>query len=912
MESNVVKSPPGPGVELTTKELNDLGCGRELGRYTLLRRIATGGMAEVYVARSRGISGFEKKVAIKKILPQHSHNERFIDMLVDEAKITVSLTHPNIAQVYELGLDGEESYFIVMEYVEGRPLNRLMQRVDERNLMTIPIEHAVHVMSEVAKGLDHAHKQKDQRGSPLSIVHRDISPQNVLIAYQGEVKLIDFGIARAEGRIAQTSAGVIKGKLRYLAPEIAAGDEPDHRADIYCCGIVLFEMLTGEAMFAPKSDLEAIEMASQARVRSPRSRNPKVPPDLDDIVMMALRRDRNDRFQQAKHLHEALRRFLNQHYPAFVGNELGDFMQQLFAAEIQQERSLDAYAEQVAERRKVEPFADDPTVAGQAGELLRSGGLREGRRQYKPIVTRVGIGIEEPRAEVRLIGADGGEPMGIVLASEVNRPAFQPAGPMRFPATLQPVSPHNLLKAGPPTERAPVPHVEIPSSIVPTVKGPPPEPTAVAGEIKAWEVNPSSTAPTPEDLDDDGGGDVQAKGEADARPSKSELDSKNPFVKDPSNTRHDETSDRVRARTASFRLNEQLEPEPPLPAQPPASPPDRAAQQLIPTVSSAPKTEVARPSFDRDSQRPRPRGPVWGYVFAFVAVTAGGGSLIFLGLAPSESNPQKPIVIPSRNSNIPEPMTIQPVRVEVAGDADVRFERAPGPPISSAANLLGTITLRLHPDVPATVEVDGAVRVENRRSPILLDRLAANRPHRLRVSANGYAPQETSELVRAGADLALELTLQPGTGTIVVRGALPGSISTDLGRVEGQSIVGVPLDSEVSVHVIRTGGKEWTEDVRVTSTEPIDLVVPQTPVPSTAPSPAPSPARLPKGSLVVSSRPVSTVYINGKKKGLTPVKLRLSAGKYKITLVGPDGERKTTTKAIAPQKTTTIVHRWPR
>src|SRR5688572_23856794 len=260
-------------------------------------------MAEVYVARSKGISGFEKKVAIKKILPQHSHNTRFIDMLVDEAKITVSLTHPNIAQVYELGLEGQDTYFIVMEFVDGRPLNKRMQRVDERGLMTIPVEHAVHVMSEVSKGLDHAHRQRDQRGNPLCIVHRDISPQNVLISYYGDIKLIDFGIARAEGRIAQTSHGVIKGKLRYLAPEIAMGDEPDHRADIFCCGIVLFEMLTGEAMFAPKTDLEAIELATAARVKSPRSRNPKVPQDLDEIVMKALRRDREDRYQSAKDLY---------------------------------------------------------------------------------------------------------------------------------------------------------------------------------------------------------------------------------------------------------------------------------------------------------------------------------------------------------------------------------------------------------------------------------------------------------------------------------------------------------------------------------------------------------------------------------------------------------------------------------
>jgi predicted Ser/Thr protein kinase len=210
-----------PGAE-DTRELRDAGCGRAVGRYTLLRRIAAGGMAEVYSARSRGEVGFAKRVAIKKILPQYSHNERFISMLLDEAKITVALDHPNIAQVHELGHDGED-YFIVMEYVDGRPLNKLMQRVDERGLNMIPVEHSCHIMSQVALGLHHAHSQLDLQGNTRNIVHRDVSPQNVLISYDGHVKLIDFGIARAEGRLNQTSAGVIKGKLRYLAPEIAGG-----------------------------------------------------------------------------------------------------------------------------------------------------------------------------------------------------------------------------------------------------------------------------------------------------------------------------------------------------------------------------------------------------------------------------------------------------------------------------------------------------------------------------------------------------------------------------------------------------------------------------------------------------------------------------------------------------------------
>jgi len=387
-EPGANKAGPTPPVG-STAELRLLGAGTQLGRYTLLRRIAAGGMAEVYAARSRGISGFEKKVAIKKILPQHAMNKRFVDMLVDEAKITVSLAHPNIAQIYELGLD-DETYYMVMEFVEGRPLNRLLQKVDARGHRTMPLEHAVHIVAETAKGLHHAHVQRDHRGKPLGIVHRDVSPQNVMIAYSGDVKLIDFGIARARGRAAQTTVGTIKGKLRYLAPEIAIGLEPDHRADVFCAGIVLFELLTGEAMFAPRTDVEAIEMASEARVRSPRAQNPDVPRELDDIVMKALARERDDRFQSAKDLHTELRRFLNQYFPAYVGSELGDYMQSLFQAEVEEDRRLDGLAEKVVEKRASEP----PPPALADAELPRAEGTKSGG--YRELVTRSEIDLVRP------------------------------------------------------------------------------------------------------------------------------------------------------------------------------------------------------------------------------------------------------------------------------------------------------------------------------------------------------------------------------------------------------------------------------------------------------------------------------------------------------------------------------------
>jgi len=400
--------------------MRQLGAGRKLGRYTLLRRIASGGMAEVYAARSHGVSGFEKKVAIKKILPQYSTNERFVDMLVDEAKIAVTLSHPNIAQIYELGLE-DETYYIVMEFVDGRPLNRLLQKVDARGHRTIPIEHAVHVVAEVSKGLYHAHEQRDHRGQKLGIVHRDVSPQNVMIAYTGDVKLIDFGIARAEGRAAQTNVGTIKGKLRYLAPEIALGLEPDHRVDVYCCGIVLFELLTGEALYAPRTDVEAIEMASQARTRSPRLANPQVPVELEDIVMRALVRDRDHRYPSAKALSNDLRRFLNTYAPAFVGNELGDYMQALFGNEVDEDRRLDGLAEKVILENgpnSIAPPAFRPSLPPQpiAAEVPPATNTQSGG--YREIVSRTEIPLDRTPALISLDPPPSGTQALTVLAGQ--------------------------------------------------------------------------------------------------------------------------------------------------------------------------------------------------------------------------------------------------------------------------------------------------------------------------------------------------------------------------------------------------------------------------------------------------------------------------------------------------------------
>jgi serine/threonine protein kinase len=231
---------------LALDEILDLP--RPFGPYTLLRRVAVGGMAEVYVGKTAGIGGFEKLVAIKVIHPRYAEDEHFVKMLVEEAKISVLLTHVNIAQTFDLG-QAEDTYYIAMELVEGVDGYRVMRKVTDLK-KALPIDVCVYVVSEMCNGLDYAHRKRDpQTQQPLGIVHRDISPQNVLISFAGEVKIVDFGIAKAASRSEHTEAGVIKGKYYYMSPEQEWGDPMDHRSDVFSTGVVLYELLTGRMLY---------------------------------------------------------------------------------------------------------------------------------------------------------------------------------------------------------------------------------------------------------------------------------------------------------------------------------------------------------------------------------------------------------------------------------------------------------------------------------------------------------------------------------------------------------------------------------------------------------------------------------------------------------------------------------------
>ena len=308
----------------------------QFGRYVLLERIAVGGMAEVFKAKSFSHGGFEKLLVIKRILQHLSDNDEFIDMFIDEAKISVELQHPNIVQIYDFGRI-QDNFFIAMECVEGKDVKDILRKLAERRKL-LPTEYAVYVAHEICKGLDYAHKRTDMQGAPLGIIHRDVSPSNILVSYGGEVKVADFGIAKAQISAYNTKGGVLKGKFEYMSPEQASGQTLDHQSDIFATGIILHEMLTGRRLFKTDSDVKTLEKIKSGEVDPPSKLNPAVPKRLDDIVLRAMAVDQKVRFEDARSLQTALLEFMYPATPDLTRENLGHFLTELFSAEIRGER----------------------------------------------------------------------------------------------------------------------------------------------------------------------------------------------------------------------------------------------------------------------------------------------------------------------------------------------------------------------------------------------------------------------------------------------------------------------------------------------------------------------------------------------------------------------------------------------
>jgi serine/threonine protein kinase len=278
--------------------------GSAANSYEILAKLATGGMAEIFLARGASATGVERYVVLKRILRSRAHDQSFVRMFLDEARLAAQLQHPNIAQVYDIGKLGD-SYFFTMEYVHGETVRALLQR--SHALRTpIPISSVLVVIAGAAAGLHHAHERIGLDGKPLGIVHRDVSPSNLIVSYEGGVKLVDFGVAKAAHRSQETRSGTVKGKISYLSPEQCRGAPIDKRSDLFSLGIVLWEMLTTERLYKRDSDFNAMAAIVSEEVPPPSTRRPEISPELDALSLKLLAKNPDERFQSADEVHEAI------------------------------------------------------------------------------------------------------------------------------------------------------------------------------------------------------------------------------------------------------------------------------------------------------------------------------------------------------------------------------------------------------------------------------------------------------------------------------------------------------------------------------------------------------------------------------------------------------------------------------
>ncbi len=310
------------------------------GKYELISKLAAGGMAEIYLARTKSIQGFEKYLVIKKILRNRASDPEFIRMFLDEARVAATLDHPNIVQIYDVGHVDDE-YFIAMEYLRGKNLIEIVRGGAKLGYSKPPLEHVCSALSAVCAGLHYAHEKRDMQGRPLEIVHRDITPQNIVINFDGAVKVVDFGIAKAATREVETLAGTLKGKIGYMSPEQCRGLAVDRRSDVFAIGIILYELTTGKRLYHERSDFETLKKIIEGPVPSPREILPFYPAALNTIVVRCLQKNPEDRYQSARELHSDLDAFARDNQLVTGTVPLSQYMERIFADELASQKEAD-------------------------------------------------------------------------------------------------------------------------------------------------------------------------------------------------------------------------------------------------------------------------------------------------------------------------------------------------------------------------------------------------------------------------------------------------------------------------------------------------------------------------------------------------------------------------------------------
>jgi serine/threonine protein kinase len=401
----------------------EVGIGTRLGKYEILKRLATGGMAEIFLARVSGLPGYHKMVVIKRILPQLATQTDFVEMFLDEARIAATLQHPNVVQMYDVGVvDG--NYFIAMEYLHGEDVRSIGKVLKQRE-RTMPVEHAINIVLGVAAGLHYAHEKIGFDGRPLAIVHRDVTPQNVIVTYDGGVKLLDFGIAKASNRFGETRFGTLKGKVPYMSPEQCRGEPLDRRSDLFSLGIMLYELTLGRRLYHGKSDFEVLKQIVEGTVQPPRAIDPSYPPDLEAIVMRALEKGKDQRYQSARELQvdlEALVRADRMHVSPLA---LTGFLEGLFGPQMEAWREAQAHGtidQHLQALPVTERAPDDDLDMLNETEARAAGSLARERAAFRARIDA------EAQVETRVVGRPApGEPPQPLASAPTTRAKTQPS-----------------------------------------------------------------------------------------------------------------------------------------------------------------------------------------------------------------------------------------------------------------------------------------------------------------------------------------------------------------------------------------------------------------------------------------------------------------------------------------------------
>jgi serine/threonine-protein kinase len=333
----------------------DFDRGRRVGKYEILARLSVGGMAELFLAYTSGPGGFRKFVAVKQILPDIKKDPQFVKMFLDEARITAAMSHANIGQVFDLGQEDDELY-LAMEFISGQNLEQAVKVCAKRE-KPVPIGFSAMVVRDTCLGLHYAHAFLEPNGKPAPVIHRDVSPKNVMVTYQGNVKVIDFGIAKAKGRLGRTQVGIVKGTSGYMSPEQVRGEALDGRSDLFAAGVMLYELLTEQRLFTAPNDASMMLKIVDGEVPEPRKLNPKVPQTISDVVMKALQRPREDRFATGKEMAKAIE--------AAMGSEMYDedqaaaLMRDLFEDRVNKTRALLDIATQSSDAEQLDAVAGE-------------------------------------------------------------------------------------------------------------------------------------------------------------------------------------------------------------------------------------------------------------------------------------------------------------------------------------------------------------------------------------------------------------------------------------------------------------------------------------------------------------------------------------------------------------------------